>query len=607
MRLIFSFLSLLFLLTLFLFPKPAFALNSTVSYDVTYDVLENGVTKVLFDIQIKNQDDYHYVSSYTIKTGFDDVENVRIYNSEGNITSETKKTQDGYEIIIDFNNRVVGAGNIQSFKINFETKNISNHQGSIWEINIPGIASQNDFENFNVHINVPFSFGQASYTKPIQPTQDLNFSKEQLGKSGISIVFGKKQIYKFSLYYHLENKNIYPVSTEIALPPSTNYQDIILENINPKPQNVILDSDGNWLAQYKLNSSSRLNVRVDGKAEVFPYPKKEALTNDERETYLKEQPFWEFSPEIKKLAKTLKTPYAIYEYVSKTLKYDYSRVTTKKPRLGAAKVLENPTSAVCLEFTDLFVALARASGVPAREVDGFAYTQNQKQRPLSTEEDILHSWPEFYDNELGTWIMIDPTWASTTKGVDYFSFLDYDHLTFVIKGKDSVYPVPAGGYKTEKGGGKKDVFVDFIDSIGEVSPKIEISPEIPNEIPAGLPISGKVIIRNTGSTFFPSQILLIESDFLNPKSVKTKLTGIPPFGYIKVPISFGKTSFLTNQSVNIKIVLGKNPYEYFVKISPLIYTKVGLITGGVLFGIIIGLVIYITRKSRSVPFSKQEG
>jgi transglutaminase-like putative cysteine protease len=52
---------------------------------------------------------------------------------------------------------------------------------------------------------------------------------------------------------------------------------------------------------------------------------------------------------------------------------------------------------VCLEFTDLFIAIARAAGIPAREIDGFGYTQNAINRPISIDEDILHAWPEYYD------------------------------------------------------------------------------------------------------------------------------------------------------------------------------------------------------------------
>jgi hypothetical protein len=62
--------------------------------------------------------------------------------------------------------------------------------------------------------------------------------------------------------------------------------------------------------------------------------------------------------------------------------------------------------------------------------------------------DILHSWPEYYNDKLGIWIPVDPTWENTS-GIDYFNSFDFNHIVFAIHGKNSDYPVPAGMYKIE--------------------------------------------------------------------------------------------------------------------------------------------------------------
>jgi len=59
--------------------------------------------------------------------------------------------------------------------------------------------------------------------------------------------------------------------------------------------------------------------------------------------------------------------------------------------------LDNTTNAVCLEYTDLFVTLARAAGIPSRSIEGFAYTKNSRLRPLSLVDDVLHAWVQYYD------------------------------------------------------------------------------------------------------------------------------------------------------------------------------------------------------------------
>ncbi|GAI19887.1 unnamed protein product, partial [marine sediment metagenome] len=65
--------------------------------------------------------------------------------------------------------------------------------------------------------------------------------------------------------------------------------------------------------------------------------------------------------------------------------------------MGALKALNSKNPVVCMEFTDLFIALCRAAGIPVREVNGYAHTNNPKLRPLSLTLDVLHAWPEYYD------------------------------------------------------------------------------------------------------------------------------------------------------------------------------------------------------------------
>jgi transglutaminase-like putative cysteine protease len=68
----------------------------------------------------------------------------------------------------------------------------------------------------------------------------------------------------------------------------------------------------------------------------------------------------------------------------------------------------------CNEHTQLFVALARAAGLPARSVAGLAYVGGKF---------YYHAWPEVY---LGDWVPTDPTFGQFPA--------DAAHLRFVIGG-----------------------------------------------------------------------------------------------------------------------------------------------------------------------------
>lgn len=80
---------------------------------------------------------------------------------------------------------------------------------------------------------------------------------------------------------------------------------------------------------------------------------------------------------------------------------------------NAIQVLESG-SGDCNEHTQLFVALARAAGIPSRAAAGLAFVRGKF---------YYHAWPEVY---LDTWVAVDPTFGQFPA--------DAAHLRFVIGG-----------------------------------------------------------------------------------------------------------------------------------------------------------------------------
>lgn len=606
---------LLLIILFFLFSfKIAFAeSNFSTDYNVTYTVNEKANTNVNLNGTLTNLTDKYYASSYSIQVGFKDIKNLSASDSDGTIIPKITQSSKGSTITLTFNRNVVGLNNKLNFKISFDTPEVARNNINTWDINIPGIASENDFSSFNVTVNYPETLGKPTFIKPKTAgnnvgasNNQLVFNKGNLGDSGISIAFGNYQIYKFSLIYHLENKNLFSISTEIALPPDTNYQKILIDNINPGPVNVTIDKDGNWLAKYILSSNKSIDVNVLGKAKVFLTPKEEYLDPLLAKEYVKQNEYWDSDDlKIKSLASKLKTPYAIYQYVFKTLAYDFSRVELNSPRLGALNALKNPNSAVCLEFTDLFIAIARAAGIPAREINGYAYTSNRFQRPLSFVKDILHAWPEYYDFDKKTWVMIDPTWANTTGGVDYFNTLDFDHIAFVIKGLNSNYPVPAGGYKLSSDKNKKDVDVLIDTSFEEKKANLSSEMIFPELVLSGFPVNGTIKALNQGNTLIKMQEIKITTDFLTPKEQLVISKDIPPYGYQIISINFDKTPILTNTNDTVKITAGRSSISKYVKILPFYKSKL-FILGGLTIASTIIVILLIAYIYRRISFFRQK-
>ncbi len=464
----------------------------TTDFDVTYTVKENGMTEVSNKIILTNVYSDMYATSYSIVLDSITPINPKAYSADGvNYDLITSQENDKTTLKVTFPDTVVGKDRSRIFYMNFDEGSFAIRTGEVWEVTIPRVSEDATFSSYNIKLLVPEKFGQEAYISPQPRTRqttngllEYNFSKSDVEKTGIVAGFGAFQVFAFNLSYHLENPLSKTAVTEITLPPDTAYQKVYYDNLTPKPFNMYVDQDGNWIAEYKLEARQRVDVLTNGHVQIFsnyrPFlsPSNESLNNN-----LVSSDYWDINnAEITKLSETLKTPKQIYDFVSTKLKYDYTRIKTNVERLGGVQALNNPQSAICMEFTDLFITIARSAGIPAREINGFAYTENPEIQPLSLVNDVLHAWPEYYDYDKKVWVPVDPTWGSTTGGVDYFSKLDLRHFTFVIHGKDSKTPYAAGSYKLGSNP-QKDVYVSFGSLPVDRNQKLDIGVETSGWIP----------------------------------------------------------------------------------------------------------------------------
>ncbi|MCR4305936.1 MAG: transglutaminase-like domain-containing protein, partial [Candidatus Daviesbacteria bacterium] len=483
----------------------------------------------------------------------------------------------------------------------FKSKDFAEKVGKVWEVRVPKISSSASLESYNLTLAVPRSFGPPSLISPTPKTQTTSesklfftFDKKMLESSGVSANFGTHQLFDFDLSYHLQNNNLTSALTNIALPPDTAYQDVIYQRIEPKPINVTIDNDGNYLAWYRLNRGQKIDVQVIGSAKLYTSSKVKNPSLDMalRKKYTESNKYWEKdNPQIvAKLAEITDSSEAdstdkarlIFQFVVDFLKYDSGRLEDNIERLGAVTALNNPESAVCMEFTDLFIALSRAAGIPSRELNGFAYTLNTSLRPLSLTRDILHAWPEYWDERRG-WVMVDPTWGNTTGGVDYFSKLDLNHFVFVTKGSSSMEPVPAGSYKYLNQDSKDvKVALSEIDFLGK--PQIDVRIEASDTLLAGFPGSITVRVTNSGNALFPSAPLVINTGKIVLLDIKNQDLGpIPAFGNAEFKFNIRTKSLLDSFDEEIIVSVGGQKYTKDIKIKPFfVFQTIPLMMGGVI-------------------------
>lgn len=502
------FLGFIIFFLILITPKNVYAQEEfIIDVNVNYSIQSTGITKVTHTISLENAQSNLYAQSYLLS--LENINPINPQSFEGNKQLSLTKTEKGNTVSlqVEFDDAVVGKGKIRTFIIAFEEASFASRTGEVWEISIPRLSESNDFRTYNVNLIVPSSFGSEAYISPdalnintSESTTTYNFNKESIQKTGITAGFGKFQVFSFTLNYHLENPLNKKALTEIAIPPDTAFQKIYYDSINPSPKEVHPDKDGNWLATYLLEPRERVDVVVMGTVQIYATPRVvQTFTTEDLQENLKESEYWQiYDPQIQYLANNLRTPKAIYDYVSTNLSYSYDRVKPNVSRYGASVALNLSNDAICMEYTDLFIALARAAGIPAREINGFAYTENPEIQPLSLVADVLHSWPEYWDENKQVWIPVDPTWGSTTGGVDFFNKLDLRHFTFVIHGSDAVIPYPPGSYKLGPSP-QKDVFVNFGQLPKEKTSKPEIKVEVNNSLPF-MHTQISVFIKNPGPT-----------------------------------------------------------------------------------------------------------
>ena len=447
--------------------SPVFAdENFGISLVSSYIIQPNDQTIIEQQYTFTNKTPTLYTSQHTIEIGSNKVLNVKVFDKNGNIPANIVSSDKKTSIAISFEDIIVGEGKKRQFTVQFESPDIAIISGNVVEVYVPRFSDLTRYDNYKVELRVPEKFGQPARVNPpsnntFQSNGYTVLEFENIEDNGVTAIFGWKQVYDVTLRYHLENPTNSAGVAQIALIPDTGYQKVHYINLEPRPKLIEKDKDGNWIATFEVAAGRQLEVVLTGKANVFLTPQSDFTDPVPTKDHVLDQKFWQTThPDVVALSKLHSTPRQIYDFVVDSLAYNYNKVSGPVVRLGAEEALRQPDQAACQEFTDLFVTLCRAAGIPSRRVTGYSYTENDRLRPLSFVDDVLHAWPEYYDQNQQRWIPVDPTWGKTTGGLDYFSQLDFNHVVFAINGVSDSTPYPAGSYKktTEK---TKDVEVAF--------------------------------------------------------------------------------------------------------------------------------------------------
>lgn len=557
------------------------AVDFKTDYQVEYNLSQsqnNLNSQVNFKIKIVNLKTEVFVSKFAISfPNTFSINNLKTSDDNGYITPKIVTDEEKTKIELEFSNPAIGKDSVNTFFLNFDQANLFKVNGKVWEVVLPVIENTQN-ESYTVTVNLPETTNKKisiSKPKPDLVTGNKIIWNNPKTKT-IYAVFGDSQIYQTELTYHLKNDQIYPVSTEIAFPPETANQKFFLQSINPPPESVRLDEDGNYLGKYFFKPletktiiyKSWIEVYSRARDEVTPYFR--TAINQQKNYLLTAKKYWQIG-QIDKI-KNITQPEEIYNFVTNTLKYDYNKINSQNKRLGADVVLANTNQAVCMEFTDLFIAIAREKGIYSREIQGYGFSLDPKLQPISLSSDILHAWPEYYDIKTESWIAVDPTWENTS-GIDYLTSFDLNHIAFVIHGKNPEYPMPAGMYKIEN---SRDVLIKPV--VNQPVEKKEIVLEgidFPTTISDKKSYQGKFVIKNNGNSYLWQIPVILKANNIVIEKEKFVIPVLVPFE--KKTITFDYLAKDKNKKIQGELiinVLQKELLRQKITVIPFIYTLI---------------------------------
>ena len=461
-------------------------------FNVTYNIASSGEADITQNIKITNKQNDVVATNYSLT-----IKDMNIYDAggtddEGELKLETITLDNTTTLKTEFNEQVIGADRSYEWQLRYKSRDIATKVGEIWNVHIPKVEVLDLTKGYNVTLIIPKEFGPEIFLSPLPAkitedgtTTTYFFDKDALAERGITASFGNFQVLNFQLKYNLAGDSVFTSYKEIALPPDIPYtQQILYKSLEPQPYSVHTDNDGNLIATYKISGGEEVEVVLTGSARITGKQinpefggSLDEIPADLKRMYTNAEKYWEVdSPTVRQIAESLKdeglttsqNAQRVYDYVTQNLNYDFDIINKDfVDRRGALNALTNPGPWACMEFTDSFIAISRAMGIPARELNGYAFVRESNLTPLSISlksGDLLHSWTEFYDPNFG-WVQIDPTWGNTS-GIDYFTKLDTNHVVFSIKGLSSEYPFPAGAYKIT--GNEKQVEVDVAQNPQEI-------------------------------------------------------------------------------------------------------------------------------------------
>jgi transglutaminase-like putative cysteine protease len=400
---------------------------------------------------------------------------VSVKDKYGKTLSFTIKNNDDHILVTTNQNRDVNPGETFTFVFSYKTHELVDQTGNIYSLFIPGLPknmkqinrdtnSLTTQYNYTTNVEIEGEDTEISYIQPetyaLSPVYSdniatLNIPTQQRIGNTTWLQIGTKQYYHFKMIQKSpKTDNITPdglgvvgeyLSTnifELPLPkehPETS-QKVYIESISPDPQTINRDDQGNLIAVFETPANEETEIIIEGYislenslmetqdhtlSEYFDNLESNSSALVEYEKYIQSDKYWESdSSAISEEAAKLKAESTSildlisnnYDFVINHLEYSTSKLATDSNIRTGALSAYNGSAAVCMEYSDLAIALFRSQGIPARAAVGYGNDPTGNENSIVSgdlaKQEIGHQWVQVWIPEYG-WYSVDPTWGES--------------------------------------------------------------------------------------------------------------------------------------------------------------------------------------------------
>lgn len=439
------------------------SISETKSFSITnpsYFISEGSFESFTIFFPIKNDPEAENKKAKTL-------ESITISDSYGrNLSFDTLEQNEASVVIgVKFPQNIVYSQSY-TLSLNYNAYGLLVNTGNIRDVYIPAFSENYVFSNeqyietVKTSIRIPKNLGEINFVSVphlLEETESetvVTIDSANLVGNPAWIQVGTTQYYSFELTQPYDkttqipfymNTITFPIPRNIVSGPIN--QKVYFESFSTKPSRIYKDEEENLIAEFKIPANQTSEVKINGYVEITQTPNFSKdnwgnISDIQMKNALNESEYWEVNAaEIVQTAKDLKTSDSVYEQTLKTYnfvidKIDYSTVKRfgLNERQGALKTLEGG-AAVCMEYSDLFITLMRAQGIPARAAFGYGYSTLDYDS--SENNTVNHQWAEVYAPSLDTWVSIDTTWGDG--GLELIGG-DLNHVYFHVASQSPIVP-----------------------------------------------------------------------------------------------------------------------------------------------------------------------